>query len=142
MRKSKFQKELEEREKEEKRLFELKEFNRQSNETQFPQLLEAIEKLRPVLDTFRHHHFEGVPATRKMTIQTHLTNDRRPDSEREVAQIRLQGKWLQQQGFHPDRQVRVIALNGLLIICPEQFSEQEESHAAIESKLVFEKLAG
>ena len=37
----------------------------------------------------------------------------------DTSKIRLTGNWLRESGFHPDGRVKVVALKGMLVICPE-----------------------
>lgn len=127
----------------EKEVIDLKEYHRQANEELFPELAEAIMKLRPVLSHFRDNKFAGVPKARKLTVhdfmRTRWTSDERHYSF--FSNIKLIGRWVEKAGFLAGENIQVLALNGLLIICPESFPDDRESKAVIESEILFGKIA-
>lgn len=101
-------------------------FHQQENAAKFPELEEVIRKLRPVLKTFCEHDFVGVPGSRKLVIQSQINHPLYHfETRNEASFIRLQGKWLQPLGFYPGGNVRLITLNGLIIICPEKLREEQ-----------------
>ena len=116
---------------------DLKKFHSQANEEQFPALAEAILKLRPVLNKFRQHHFIGVPAFRRLRISDVIFPTRINGCNTIYSNIRLTGRWLEERGFEPESNYYVLALNGLLILCPENFPEHREANAARECELIF-----
>lgn len=101
---------------------DLEDYNRLTNEEQFPALIEAIQALRLVLNKLRQHHFIGVPAFRRLRINPH---------------INLSGRWLQERGFEKDKGYYLINLNGLLILCPAKYPKHREANAAMETELTF-----
>lgn len=149
----------------EKEAIDLKEYHRQANEDLFPALVEAIMKLRPVLSHFRDHEFVGVPKVRKLTVHEQMRTKWVTDERHEAlsklklddpceqmwalgerhktsfSNIKLIGRWLEKSGFKAGENMQVLALNGLLIICPESFPDDRESKAVIESKILFGKVA-
>lgn len=149
----------------EKEAIDLKEYHRQANEALLPALAEAIMKLRPVLSHFRDHEFVGVPKVRKLTVHEQMRTKWVTDERHEAlsklelddpceqmwalgerhktsfSNIKLIGRWLEKSGFKAGEYMQVLALNGLLIICPESFPDDRESKAVIESKILFGKVA-
>lgn len=153
--------------KSEKKSIDLKNYHQQANEEVFPELAEAILKLRPVLSHFRDHEFIGVPKTKKIKVKRAYRRSwwdtdalhslvygdeplSKAFSEERIwirqtkppfSNIKLIGKWLEDAGFNPGENVKILALNGLLILCPESFPDDREPKAIIETNLLFSKAA-
>lgn len=107
---------------------DMTEFHRQANQEELPALVEAIKKLRPVLDHFRQHEFIGVPMVRKLTVSKrfrgwHCKNENHCTF---YSFAHIKGKWIEKLGFKQPGYIQVLELNGLLIICPEQIHEYVE----------------
>lgn len=108
-----------------------------ANCEQMPKLADVINQLRPVLASLREHHFLGIPSTsiNKMTAVCH--RDDQENIIHEYSCLKLTGRWLEERGFKAGEYFRTIALNGLLIICPNEFPAEAEAQAAKETNLVF-----
>lgn len=150
-----------------KEAIDLMNYHQQANEEVFSELADAILKLRPILSHFRDHNFVGVPQVKKSKIKRAYKRSwwdtdalhslvygeeplRKAFSEERIwirqtkpplANIKLFGKWLNNSGFYTGEYIRVLALNGLLILCPESFPDERELKAVIESNRIFTKVA-
>ena len=98
-----------------------------ANREMFPELIQALQLLRPVLSRFRDNNFAGVPCAHQLTIWHHYyPASHESDSERvqqPASFIKLIGKWMQPLGFMPGEKVRLLAFKGILILCPADFKE-------------------
>lgn len=116
----------------EKEAIGLKEYHRQANEEHFPELIEAILKLRPVLSHFRDHKFKGVPLVRKQrgSKVRKIWDTKQGSHSTFYSSISMKGQWVDKLGFKEPGYIQVLALNGLLIICPEIIHEYTEPKRA------------
>lgn len=76
-------------------------------------------QLRQSLHSLRDNGFALLPESRRVKVQPEY-RDPITKPEYIVPVIRISGEWLKQVGFDCHAHVRIIALNQLLIICPEQ----------------------
>lgn len=111
-------------------------FQQKNNEQRFPELLDAVTTLRSVLHTFRQFDFTGVPTTRKFSIRP--VTVRKGKREHSYPCFQLCGRWLEDRGFHSTGHIRVIALKGLFIICPENFPDDDIEQSVAESRILFQ----
>ena len=119
---------------------DLEEYQLLANQERFPALIEAIQGLRQVLNKLRQHHFIGVPAFRRLRINsTRFCQYYRDYGTKEYyySHINLSGRWLQERGFEKDGYYYIIRLNGLLILCPANYPTHREANAAMETELTF-----
>ena len=81
-------------------------------------ILTRISRLKQLLWELRQHGFQHLPNSRRLKIQPKYrpTQDDPYDA---VPSVLLCGRWLQQNGFDCHAHIRIIALNGLLIICKD-----------------------
>lgn len=112
---------------------ELEYFQKQANEDKFPNMVAAINRLRPVLFNFRQHDFTGVPCARRLTVY--------PLSKEcgwyVYPEIRLSGRWMEHLGFGIGEKIHVIGLGGLMIVVPESYPDHKEFNSVKETELIF-----
>lgn len=82
--------------------------------------LDNMAQLRGSLSLLQKSGFALMPESRTIKIQRDIKANSTGKIEYVVPALRLCGKWLEAAGFLPDQQVRVIAHDQLLIICPEE----------------------
>ncbi|HEX7845884.1 MAG TPA: SymE family type I addiction module toxin [Chitinophagaceae bacterium] len=85
------------------------------------QLREALAnmgQLRQSLTNLRTAGFTLLPESRRLKVQP-VFREKPDDLYYNIPSIQLCGEWLKNAGFDYSQYVRVIALNQLLIICPE-----------------------
>src|SRR5690242_8525945 len=97
------------------------------------QSLEALDQLRDALTnmgqlrqnltSLRNGGFTLLPESRRLKVQP-VFREKQSDPYHHVPSLQLCGDWLQHAGFEYNQYVRIITLNQLLIICPEQTSSQ------------------
>jgi len=93
------------------------------------QSLEALDRLRDALTNMgqlrqnlthlRDSGFTLLPESRRLKVQP-VFREKMNDPYHRVPSLQLCGDWLRQVGFEHNHYVRIITLNQLLIICPEQ----------------------
>jgi hypothetical protein len=83
-----------------------------------------MAQLRGSLSSLQKSGFALMPESRTIKIQRDIKTNEAKKIEYVVPALRLCGKWLEAAGFLPDQQVRIIALDQLLIICPEEGPKQ------------------
>jgi hypothetical protein len=86
-----------------------------------------MAQLRGSLSSLQKAGFVLMPESRTLKIQAEIrekTINYQHIQRHAVPSIKLAGKWLENAGFKCNQQVRVIALDQLLIICPEESQKQ------------------
>ena len=86
--------------------------------------LDNMAQLRGSLTSLQQTGFTLIPESRTIKIHRDIQTNSTKKIEYVIPTMRLAGKWLEAAGFKPDTFVRVITLDQLLIICPEEPPKQ------------------
>lgn len=118
--------------------FEIERYHKEVNEVRVAELMEAINNLRQMLNTFRNHDFIDLPATLRYTVSYKYRKNGPYCDPIPYPYIRLSGAWLKYRGFDIEDKFRILSLDGILILFPENHSAEMEENVSV---LTFGKIA-